>query len=87
VSEDLHLHDWRHTGNTLAASTGASAKELMTRMGHASPRAAMIYQHVTSERDRLIADVLNERITKARTKAPGADEGSASGSFQAGGGT
>ncbi len=29
---ELHLHDLRHTGNTLAASTGASTKELMTRM-------------------------------------------------------
>src|SRR5581483_9774598 len=32
----VHFHDLRHTGNTLAASTGASTKELMTRMGHAS---------------------------------------------------
>ena len=33
----LRLHDLRHTGNTLAAATGASTKELMSRMGHASP--------------------------------------------------
>jgi integrase len=31
----LRLHDLRHTGNTLAAATGASTKELMARMGHA----------------------------------------------------
>ena len=48
----LRFHDLRHTGNTLAASTGASTKELMSRMGHASPRAALMYQHATSERDR-----------------------------------
>jgi len=37
--EGLHFHDLRHTGNTLAAATGASTKELMVRMGHAqSPR-------------------------------------------------
>ncbi|MFI0374138.1 site-specific integrase [Actinomadura sp. 1N219] len=41
---DLHFHDLRHVGNTLAASTGASLKELMARMGHASTRAALIYQ-------------------------------------------
>ena len=35
---ELHLHDLRHTGNTLAASTGASTKELMVRMGHSTPR-------------------------------------------------
>jgi integrase len=32
----------RHTGNTLAAMTGASLKELMARMGHSSTKAAMI---------------------------------------------
>lgn len=47
--EGFHFHDLRHTGNTLAASTGASTKELMSRMGHASPRAALIYQHATQD--------------------------------------
>jgi integrase len=56
------FHDLRHTGNTLAASTGASLRELMARMGHASTRAALIYQHATDERDRVIADALSTRI-------------------------
>lgn len=30
----LHFHDPRHTGNTLAASTGTSLRDLMDRMGH-----------------------------------------------------
>ena len=34
-------------------------------MGHASMRAALIYQHATSERDREIADDMNRRIAKA----------------------
>ncbi len=55
----LRFHDLRHTGNTLAASTGASTKELMSRMGHASSRAALMYQHATSERDRVLADALS----------------------------
>jgi hypothetical protein len=55
----LRFHDLRHTGNTIAASTGASTKELMARMGHASPRAALIYQHATIERDRTLADALS----------------------------
>ncbi|MDA8284799.1 MAG: site-specific integrase, partial [Actinomycetota bacterium] len=29
--DDLHLHDLRHTGNTWAAATGASTRELMAR--------------------------------------------------------
>ena len=52
---DFHFHDLRHTGNTLAAMTGASTRELMSRMGHASPRAALIYQHATRDRDAEIA--------------------------------
>ena len=52
---NFHFHDLRHTGNTLAAMTGASTRELMSRMGHASPRAALIYQHATRERDAEIA--------------------------------
>ena len=53
-----------HTGNTLAAGTGASTKELMARMGHSSPRAALIYQHATRERDAAIAQALSETITR-----------------------
>jgi integrase len=32
----IHPHDLRHTGNTIAAATGASLRELMERMGHSS---------------------------------------------------
>jgi integrase len=52
---ELHFHDLRHTGNTMAAAQGASLKELMERMGHSSPRAALIYLHATRDRDRKIA--------------------------------
>jgi integrase len=44
---NLHLHDLRHTGNTLAAQSGASLRDLMARMGHDSPAAALLYQHST----------------------------------------
>jgi integrase len=60
--EYLRFHDLRHTGNTMAASTGASTKELMARMGHASPRAALIYQHATRERESAIAAALSAMI-------------------------
>ena len=60
----FHFHDLRHTGNTLAAASGASTRELMQRMGHASMRAALIYQHATSERDREIASAMDRRIAK-----------------------
>jgi hypothetical protein len=32
----------------------------MARMRHASPQAALVYQHATAERDRAIADALGE---------------------------
>lgn len=59
---DLHLHDLRHAGNTWAAATGASTKELMARMGHASPAAALRYQHATADRDRAIAQALSALV-------------------------
>ncbi|MFE1438963.1 tyrosine-type recombinase/integrase [Streptomyces sp. NPDC058739] len=65
----LHFHDLRHTGNTLAASTGASTRELMARMGHSTARAALIYQHASADRDRLIADAVSGLVSKGRKKA------------------
>jgi hypothetical protein len=41
---------------------GVTTKELMARIGHASPRAALRYQHATAERDRAIAAFLDEQI-------------------------
>jgi integrase len=55
---DLHLHDLRHTGLTLAAATGATTAELMHRAGHSSAAAALRYQHATQDRDRVLADAL-----------------------------
>ncbi|MFI5871722.1 hypothetical protein ACIBAH_04640 [Streptomyces sp. NPDC051445] len=40
----LHFHDLRHTGNTLAASAGASTRETMARRGHGTARAALIHR-------------------------------------------
>ncbi len=64
----LRFHDLRHTGNTLAASTGASTRELMARMGHSTARAALIYQHATAERERSIAKAVSDLVKKARPK-------------------
>jgi integrase len=58
----MHFHDLRHTGNTLAAMTGASLRELMDRMGHSSPRAALIYLHGSDARQRAIADGLSKLV-------------------------
>jgi integrase len=81
---ELHLHDLRHTGNTWAAATGASTRELMARMGHATPDAALRYQHATEDRDRVIA----EALAKLASPAPVVDittakEAAGSGTFVA----
>lgn len=62
----LHFHDLRHTGNTLAAQSGASLADLKARMGQDSDRAALIYQHATRGADRKIADALDARIKAER---------------------
>lgn len=57
---DLRFHDLRHTGAVLAASTGATLAELMARLGHSTPTAAMRYQHAAAGRDQAIAHALSE---------------------------
>jgi integrase len=66
----LHVHDLRHTGNTLAAGTpGTSTRDLMERMGHDSMRAALIYQHATRDAGRRIADSLQAEIERRESSA------------------
>ncbi len=52
---DCSFHDLRHVAGTLNAAAGATTKEAMARLGHASPVAALRYQHAVAERDREIA--------------------------------
>ena len=65
----FRFHDLRLSGNHLAAAAGASIRELMHRMGHGSARAALIYQHATSDRNLEIAAKLSRRAMAAREKA------------------
>ena len=60
---DLRFHDLRHTGAVLAAQTGATFAELMGRLGHSTPGAAMRYQHAAKDRDMEIAQALS-RLAK-----------------------
>jgi integrase len=70
----FHFHDLRHTGNQLAANSGATTRELMHRMGHGSMRAALIYQHATTDRDQSIADALSELVVLGRTDDRAAED-------------
>lgn len=60
---DLRFHDLRHTGATLAAQTGATLAELMARLGHSTPAAALRYQHAAADRDQEIARKLSAMAT------------------------
>lgn len=81
----FRFHDLRHTGNTLAAATGASLKELMARMGHASSAAAIVYQHATAERELAIAEALGDLIDRARQAPAGSDRRAGPGDSPEGG--
>lgn len=64
---DLRWHDLRHTGAVLAASTGATLAELMARLGHSTPQAALRYQHAARGRDAEIAAALSRLMDGAAT--------------------
>ncbi len=69
----LRAHDLRHHAATLTARMpGVTTKELMARIGHASSRAALIYQHATAERDHAIASYLDQVVadTRPQWRAP-----------------
>jgi integrase len=66
-------HDLRHTGATLAAATGATTRELMVRLGHASSDAALRYQHAMANRDEAIAHSWSELAGRESTKPAAGD--------------
>jgi integrase len=67
---ELRPHDLRHHAATLTARMpGITTKELMARIGHASPRAALIYQHATRERDCAVAAYLDD-VVAATERSP-----------------
>jgi integrase len=56
----VRLHDMRHTAGTLNIAAGASLKESMDRLGHATMAASLRYQHVAANRDAEIAANLSK---------------------------
>jgi integrase len=61
----VRLHDLRHVAQVYAAEAGATLSELMARLGHSTPAAAMIYLHARSERDADLAAALGVAMTSA----------------------
>ncbi|TCC19431.1 site-specific integrase [Kribbella speibonae] len=64
VGLTLTFHDLRHTGQSLAAASGASTVDLMKRAGHSTAVAAQRYIHAVDGRDREVAKALSEIAEK-----------------------
>jgi integrase len=62
---ELHWHDLRHTGATLAYQAGASVPEVQRRLGHTTMRAAQIYAHAAADSDRVLAARLDAMFAPA----------------------
>lgn len=60
--DGLRFHDLRHTHATMAVAMGADTRTLLARMGHASARAALMYQHAQS--DQPIADGFSADVVR-----------------------
>ncbi|CCG02404.1 site-specific integrase [Blastococcus saxobsidens] len=60
-----HLHDLRGWGATIAARHGATTKELMHRLGHASAAAALRYQRAEQERDAALAAAMSTALSQS----------------------
>lgn len=72
---DLHVHNLRHTGNQFAANSGAGLRDLMTRMGHDSERAALIYQHEARGADQRVTDAIDSHVLAERDGQGDDDDG------------
>ena len=64
---ELRFHDLRHTSAVLAAQTGATLAELMSRLGHSTSVAALRYQHAAAGRDAVIAAALSAMAHEGAT--------------------
>ncbi|MEV8376732.1 tyrosine-type recombinase/integrase [Kribbella sp. NPDC056861] len=60
VGLTLTFHDLRHTGQSLAAASGASTVDLMKRAGHSTAVAAQRYIHAVEGRDKEVAKALSD---------------------------
>ena len=83
LSAELHVHDLRHTGNTLTAEAGASLAELMSRMGHSSTRAVQVYLHARQARDQQLAATLDKMARRELRRSASAHDATRSGTQRA----
>ena len=63
----VRFHDLRHVAQVYAAEAGATLPELMARLGHATPAAALVYLHARSDRDEVLTEALSAAMTVEQT--------------------
>jgi integrase len=64
LDDRIRFHDLRHLAGTSAATAGASLREVMARMGHASSDASLRYLQASERRDSEIADAIERRMSR-----------------------
>lgn len=80
---DFRFYDLRHTGHTLTTRSGATLKDTMVRAGQSTEKAALIYQHSDTERQREVATGLDSLVQAERRKAAAKPDDQASGTERA----
>ena len=69
--ESVRLHDLRHLAGTMTTQAGGTLQEIMDRLGHSTPTAAMRYQHVANGRARQVADRIGDEMNRAGDASDG----------------
>ncbi|RDI60277.1 tyrosine-type recombinase/integrase [Nocardia pseudobrasiliensis] len=70
---DFRPGEQRHTGGTVAAQAGGTLPEVMERLRHKTPQAAMRYQKIAAGRAQTLAENISKLAKAADTKS--ADDG------------
>lgn len=63
---DATPHLLRHTGASLATVAGATIPDVMQRLGHTTPAAALVYQHALDGSDKRVAGNLSKMAEGAK---------------------
>jgi integrase len=69
IKDGMRVHDLKHFAGTQTARV-ASLAETMSRMGHSTVKASLVYQQVVSGRDAEVAAALSELATGGRAEKP-----------------
>lgn len=76
IKDGMRVHDLKHFAGTQTARV-ASIAETMSRLGHRTVKASLVYQSVVSGRDAEIAAALSELATSGVERDPGEDAATA----------